>query len=103
MFVAPWIVSGGPWGANGGSIGIPLGALGCPNGVPGSSLGTLWGSSGVPGVLPVALEGVFSFLGRPGDGFRENPGNSGSRFGSILDDFLMIFGDIFRLRFLTDF
>ena len=58
---------------------------------------------GIPGVLLVALEGVFSFLGRPGGGFRENPGNSGSRFGSILDDFLMKFRDFFRLRFLTDF
>ena len=58
---------------------------------------------GVPGVLLVALEGVFSFLGRPRDGFQENPGNSGSHFGSILDDFLVIFRNIFRLRFLSDF
>ena len=58
---------------------------------------------GIPGVLLEALEGVFSFLGRPGEGFRENPGNSGSRFGSVSDDFLMIFDDIFRLRFLIDF
>ena len=54
-------------------------------------------------MLLVALEGVFSFLGRSRDGFRENPGNSGSHFGSILDDFLMIFRNIFRLRFLSDF
>ena len=66
-------------------------------------MGHSGGPVGIPGVLLVALEGVFSFLGRPGDGFRENPENSGSRFGSILDDFLVIFGDMFRLRFLTDF
>ena len=58
---------------------------------------------GIPGVLLVALEGVSSFLGRPGGGFRENPGNSGSHVGSILHDFLVIFDDIFRLRFLIDF
>ena len=61
------------------------------------------GLVGVPGVLLVALEGVFSFLGRPGDGFYENPANSGSHCGSILDDFLMNFGDIFRFRFFMIF
>ena len=66
-------------------------------------MGHSGGPVGIPGVLLVALEGVFSFLGRPGDGFRENPGNSGSHFGSILDDFLLIFRDIFRHRFLFDF
>ena len=83
-----------------GSLG---GSLGCLKGSLGAPLGHSGGPVGIPGVLLVALEGVFSFLGRPGDGFRENPGNSGSHFGSILDDFLMIFGDIFRHPFLIDF
>ena len=54
-------------------------------------------------MLLVALGGLLSFLGRSGGGFRENPGNSGSQFGSIFDDFLIIFHDIVRLRFLGDF
>ena len=83
-----------------GSLG---GSLGCFKSSLGAPLGHSGGPVGVPGVLLVALEGVFSFLGRPGDGFRENPGNSGSHFGSILDDFLRIFCDIFRLPFLIDF
>ena len=83
-----------------GSLG---GSLGCLKGSLGAPLGHSGGPVGVPGVLLVALEGVFSFLGRPGDGFRENPGNSGSHFGSILHDCLLIFRVIFRLRFLIDF
>ena len=83
-------------GSLGGSLGCLKGSLGAPLGHSG---GPVW----IPGVLLVALEGVFSFLGRPGDGFRENPGNSGSHFGSIFDDFLMNFRDICRLRFLIDF
>ena len=83
-----------------GSLG---GSLGCFKSSLGAPLGHSVGPVGVPGVLLVALEGVFSFLDRPRDGFRENPGNSGSHFGSILDDFLMNFHDIVRLRFLTDF
>ena len=94
-----WGSLGRHWGVH----GVPWGVPGLLQELSGSSVGTFWGSVGIPGVLLVALEGVFSFLGRPGDGFREDPGNSGSRFGSILDDFLVIFGDIFRLRFLTDF
>ena len=82
-------------GSLGGSLGCFKSSLGAPLGHSGRPVG-------VPGVLLVALEGVFSFLGRPGDGFRENPGNSGSQFGSILDDFLINFRDIFRLRFLID-
>ena len=82
-----------------GSLG---GSLGCLKGSLGAPLGHSGGPVGIPGVLLVALEGVFSFLGRPGDGFRENPGNTGSHFGSILDDLLMMFRDIFRLRFLHD-
>ena len=57
------------------------------------------GVSGDPWGAPGGAWGVFSFLGRAGGGFRENPGNSGSHFGSILDDFLVMFRDIFRLRF----
>ena len=83
-------------GSLGGSLGCFKSSLGAPLGHSGRPVG-------VPEVLLVALEGVFSFLGRPRDGFRENPGNSGSHFGSILDDFLMIFRDIFRVRFLSDF
>ena len=83
-----------------GSLG---GSLGCFKSSLGAPLGHSGGPVGVPGVLLVALEGVFSFLGRPGDGFRENPGNSGSHFGSILDDFLVFFRGIFRHRFLFDF
>ena len=56
-----------------------------------------------PWALLVALEELFSFLGRPEDGFQENPGNPRSHFGSILANFLKIFHDIFRLRFLVDF
>ena len=83
-------------GSRGGSLGCLKGSLRAP-------LGHSGGPVGIPGVLLVALEGVFSFLGRPGDGFRENPGNSGSHFGFILDHFLVIFRLIFRLRFLIDF
>ena len=83
-----------------GSLG---GSLGCLKGSLGAPLGHSGGPVGVPGVLLVALEGVFSFLGRPGDVFREIPGNSGSHFGWIFDVFLMIFRDIFRVRFLSDF
>ena len=83
-----------------GSLG---GSLGCLKGSLGTPLGHSGGPVGIPGVLLVALEEVFSFLGRPEDGFRENPGNSGSQFGSIFDDFSIIVHDIFRLRFLDDF
>ena len=38
-------------------------------------------------MLLVALRGVFSFLGRSGNGFREIPGGSGSHLGSILASF----------------
>ena len=85
-----------------GSLGRHWGVHGVPWGVPGlleGPLGHSGGPVGVPGVLLVALEGVFSFLGRPGDGFRENPGNSGSYFGSILDDVLMIFVIFFGFDF----
>ena len=92
-----------PLGFLGCSLGVHLGFLGCLKGSLEGPLGHSGGLVGVPGVLLVALEGVFSFLGRPGDGFRENPGNSGSRFGLILNDFLMIFRDIFRHPFLIDF
>ena len=83
-----------------GSLG---GSLGCLKGSLGAPLGHSGGPVGILGMLLVALEGVFSFLGRPGDGFRENPGNSGSQFGSIFGDFLTIVRDIVRLRFLDDF
>ena len=71
-----------------GSLG---GSLGCLKGSLGAPLGHSGGPVGVPGVLLVALEGVFSFLGRPGDVFREIPGNSGSHFGSIFDAFFYDF------------
>ena len=90
-------------GSLGGYLGSLGGSLGCLKGSLGAPLGHSGGPVGIPGVLLVALEGVCSCLGRPRDGFRENPENSGSRFGSIWDDFFRFFGDIFRLRFLIDF
>ena len=65
-------------------------------------MGHSGGLVGVPGVLLVALGGVFSFLGRSGNGFREIPGDSGSHFGSILDHFLVLFRFIFGFVFLID-
>ena len=91
-----WSSLGGPWG-------VHLGSLGCSKGSLEGVLGPSGGLVGVPGVLLVALGGVFSFLGRSGNGFREIPGDSGSHFGSILDHFFVIFRLIFRLRFLIDF
>ena len=61
------------------------------------------GLVGVPGVLLVALGGVFSFLGRSGNGFREIPGDSGSHWGSILASFFDDFSCFFCFRFLIDF
>ena len=66
-------------------------------------MGHSGGVLGVPGVLLAALGGLIAFLGRSGSGFRENPGDSGSHFGFILDHFLVFFRLILRLRFLIDF
>ena len=93
-------VPGAPLGGPLGSRGGPWAARRGPWELPWDTLGVQWGSMGCS---RWRLNGVFSFLGRPGDGFRENPGNSGSHSDSILDDFLMIFRDIFGLRFLNDF
>ena len=59
--VAPWGSLGGP----GGAFGAPWVVLGVHFGLPGLL-------ERVP-VLLVALGGVFSFLGRSGNGFREIP------------------------------
>ena len=63
-----------------GSLG---GSLGCLKGSLGAPLGHSGGPVGVPGVLLVALEGVFSFLGHPGDVFREIPGVILARFSML--------------------
>ena len=49
----------------------------------------------LPGVSLVALEAVFSFLGRPRDGFQENTGNSWNHFGLIFLGFLTWFLGVF--------
>ncbi len=103
LILESWGALGGPWAAFGGSRGVPWASLGCLKGSPEAPLGDLGGLFGVPRALLVALGGVFAFLGRSGSGFRENPGDSGSHFGFILDHFLVIFRVIFRLRFFIDF
>ena len=103
LILESWDALGVPWAAFGGSRGVPWASLGCLKGSPEAPLKDTGGLLGVPRALLVALGGVFSFLGRSGSGFRENPGDSGSHFGFILDHFLVIFRLIFRLRFLIDF
>ena len=73
-----------PLGFLGCALGVHLGSLGCLKGSLEGALGHSGGLVGVPGMLLVALGGVFSFLGRSGNGFREILGDFRSHVGSIL-------------------
>ena len=105
--VAPWGALGGPGGAFGAPwvvLGSAFGLLGLLERVLGGSLGTLWRPGWVSlGCSWWRLGESFRFwvaLGTVSGKFREIPGAILAPFWS---DFLMIFRDIFRLRFLSDF
>ena len=66
-------------------------------------MGHSGGLLGVPEVLLAALGGLIAFLGRSGSGFRENPGDSGSHFGFILDHFFCDFSYYFSASFFDGF
>ena len=78
-----WEVLEAPLELPGWSLGVHLGSLRCLKGALEGPLGHSGGLVGVPGVLLVALGGVFSFLARSGDDFFEIPGDSGSHVGFI--------------------
>ena len=86
-----WEVLEAPLELPGWSLGVHLGSLGCLKGSLEGPLGHSGGLVGVPGVLLVALGGVFSFLGRSGNGFREFPEYFGSYFDPI---FASLFDDV---------
>ena len=93
-----WEVPGVSLGLLGVVFGVHLGSLGCLKGSLEGPLGHSGGLVWVLRVLLVALGGVFSFLGRSGNGFQEFPGDSGNHLGSILAPFLESFWVLNRRR-----
>ena len=103
LILESWAALGDPLAAFRGSRGVPWAFLGCLKGSPEAPLGDPGRLFRVPRALLVALGGVFAFLGRSGSGFQENPGDSESHFGFIIDYLLVIVRLILRLHFLIDF
>ena len=95
LWVPIWELRGSFWSAV-GSLGDRRGLFWRPVGVP-------WGCFVVPGGSYGVSGRLCGVLGRAGGARRETPGNSGSHFGFMLGQKIVIFRDIFGLRFLIDF